>query len=224
MPRFTLHKGQRNARVQGWEGEPEQFVLSYWFSLRSAAIQSCLQKKGVQWFMWKNHHPQQSSPQTQSVMLLKSNMKKRESRSPFLSRHNLQGPLQAALLLSSPGRMGRRSWASIAFLELIPWIKIFPFPRLSGCSFSLKKGKALLQKNGITHFCRTQEFICVVTQWVKDNIWFGSVSYSIVTTLKEWRRRKIHNHYHPVAVCWSHVPRPNLGEALQNRLSSTLLR
>lgn len=50
MPRFTLHKEERNAKVLGREGE--HFVLSYWLSLRSAAIQSCLQMNGVQWFMW----------------------------------------------------------------------------------------------------------------------------------------------------------------------------
>lgn len=52
MPSFTLHKEEWNARVLGWEGEPEHFVLRYWLSLRSAAIQSCLQLNGVQWFMW----------------------------------------------------------------------------------------------------------------------------------------------------------------------------
>lgn len=130
MHSFTLRKEERNARVLVWEGEPEHFVLSHWLSLRSIAI-----KVVSRWMEFNgsyeiNHHSWQSDPQSKSVTFLQSNMKKRESRSLFLSIHVLQNPLLLAAVLSSTGIIGRRSHVSTGFLEPIPCIKRFPFPSM----------------------------------------------------------------------------------------------
>lgn len=116
---------------------------------------------------------------------------------------------------------------SLLFLTLVCESRCFYFPGCEYASFQehiLKKWRPYFGGMG-THFHTPQEVICISTKWVKETIiWFGSTSHSLLTTLKECRRWKVHSHHEPVPVHWSHVSWPTLGEVLQNRLRSTSIR